>query len=298
VAFLSYVRMLFQPIRDLSEKYTILQSAMASLERIYSLLDHEEKVSVSSSPLRKEIKGDIEFRHVSFAYQGEEKVLRDVSFGIRAGETVAIVGATGSGKTSLIHLLERFYEVKEGAVLVDGIDIREWDLSDLRSQIGLVMQDTFLFSGDIDENIRLGNGETNKERVREVARFVNAEGFIHRLPNGYATIVGEGGETLSAGERQLLAFARALYSHPKILILDEATSHVDPEAEWLIQEGLERLRKGRTALIVAHRLSTIQHADRIIVLHKGKVREVGTHAELMAKEGLYTKLYQLQNGKH
>jgi ATP-binding cassette subfamily B protein len=160
------------------------------------------------------------------------------------------------------------------------------------------MQDTFLFSGDIDENIRLGNGETNKERVREVARFVNAEAFIHRLPNGYATIVGEGGETLSAGERQLLAFARALYSHPKILILDEATSHVDPEAEWLIQEGLERLRKGRTALIVAHRLSTIQHADRIIVLHKGKVREVGTHAELMAKEGLYTKLYQLQNGKH
>jgi ATP-binding cassette, subfamily B, multidrug efflux pump len=297
VAFLSYLRMLFQPVRDLSEKYTILQSAMASLERIYSLLDHEEKIPVSPSPLRKEMKGGIEFRRVSFAYRGEEKVLRDVSFDVRAGETVAIVGATGAGKTSLLHLLERFYDVKEGAILVDGIDIRDWDLSDLRSQIGFVMQDTFLFAGDIDENIRFGGGEKDGKRVREAARFVNAEAFIQRLPDGYETRVGEGGETLSAGERQLLAFARALYTRPQILVLDEATSHVDPETEWLIQEGLERLLRGRTSLVIAHRLSTIRHADRIIVLHKGKVRETGNHAELMAKGGFYARLYQLQNGK-
>jgi ATP-binding cassette, subfamily B, multidrug efflux pump len=296
VAFLSYMRMLFQPIRDLSEKYTILQSAMASLERIYALLDREERVPVSSIPVQREMKGDIEFRHVSFAYNGEEKVLKEVSFSVRSGETVAIVGATGAGKTSLLNLLERFYEVKEGTILVDGADIREWDLFQLRSQIGLVMQDTFLFAGDIEENIRLGKGEMDGRRVKEAARIVNAETFVRRLPKGYSTEVGEGGETLSAGERQLLAFARALYLNPKILILDEATSHVDPETEWLIREGLKRLLQGRTAIVIAHRLSTIQHADRIVVLHKGTVREIGTHKELMAKGGFYAKLYQLQNG--
>jgi ATP-binding cassette, subfamily B, multidrug efflux pump len=296
VAFLSYVRMLFQPIRDLAEKYTILQSAMASLERIYSLLDHEEKVPLSVSPFRKEMKGSLEYCHVSFAYHGEEMVLRDVSFNVRAGETVAIVGATGAGKTSLLHLLERFYEVKEGAIRVDGVDIRDWDLLQLRSQIGLVMQDTFLFSGDIEENIRLGNKEKDGWKVREAARAVNAEAFIRRLPDGYSTIVGEGGEVLSAGERQLLAFARALYLDPKILVLDEATSHVDPETERLIREGLEKLLRGRTAIVIAHRLSTIQHAHRIVVLHRGRVRETGTHGELMAKRGLYARLYQLQNG--
>jgi ABC-type multidrug transport system fused ATPase/permease subunit len=208
----------------------------------------------------------------------------------------AIVGATGAGQTSLLNLLERFYDVKEGTILVDGTDIQEWDLFQLRSQIGLVMQDTFLFAGDIEENIRLGNGDMDGRRVKEAARIVNAEAFVRRLPKGYSTEVGEGGETLSAGERQLLAFARALHLNPKILMLDEATSHVDPETEWLIQEGLKRLLQGRTAIVIAHRLSTIQHADRIVVLHKGTVREIGTHGELMAKGGFYAKLYQLQNG--
>jgi ATP-binding cassette, subfamily B, multidrug efflux pump len=296
VAYLSYMRMLFQPIRDLSEKYTILQSAMASLERIFSLLDQGEKIPVSSSPRRGEVRGDIEFNRVSFSYQRGERVLQEVSFSVRTGQTVALVGATGAGKTSLLHLLERFYEVEEGAILVDGTDIREWDLSDLRSQIGLVMQDTFLFAGDIEENIRLGDQSKDEEKLRRAARMMNVERFIQRLPDGYRTKVGEGGETLSAGERQLLAFARALYISPKILILDEATSHVDPETEWLIREGLARLLKGRTALVIAHRLSTIQHADRIVVLHKGKVREIGRHEELMERRGLYFRLYQLQNG--
>jgi ATP-binding cassette subfamily B protein len=195
-----------------------------------------------------------------------------------------------------MNLLERFYEVKEGNILLDGIDIRERDVSHVRSHIGLVMQDTFLFSGDVEENIRLGDEKTDGERVREVARVVNAEEFIQRLTNGYHTKVGEGGEALSSGERQLLAFARALYIDPKVLILDEATSHVDPETERLVQEGLVRLLKGRTAIVIAHRLSTIQHADQIVVLHKGRIREMGTHAALMSRKGLYFRLYQLQFG--
>jgi ATP-binding cassette subfamily B protein len=296
VAFLSYIRMFFQPIRDLSEKYNILQSAMASLERIFSLLDENQKVLKPLSARKEEIMGSVEFQHVSFSYNGEDRVLKDVSFSVGQGETVAVVGATGAGKTSLLHLLERFYEVENGAILIDGIDIRERDIAQLRSQIGLVMQDTFLFAGDIEENIRLGDRKIDERKVREVSRVVNAEKFIRRLPKGYRTKTGEGGEALSAGERQLLAFARALSINPKILVLDEATSHIDPETERLIQEGLVRLLKGRTAIVIAHRLSTIQHADRIVVLHKGRVREIGTHTELMARKGIYFRLYQLQYG--
>jgi len=296
VAFLSYIRMFFQPIRDLSEKYNVLQSAMASLERVFGLLDEEVNISKSPSSKRERIKGDIEFERVSFSYNGEDRVLHDVSFSVHEGEMVAIVGATGAGKTSLLNLFERFYEMEEGTILLDGIDIRQWNIADLRSQIGLVMQDTFLFAGDIEENIRLGDQKTDGARVREVAQVVNADKFIRRLPDGYHTMVGEGGRVLSAGQRQLLAFARALYANPRILILDEATSQVDPETERFIQEGLLQLLKGRTAIVIAHRLSTIQHADRIVVLHKGKVREMGTHSELMAKKGLYFRLYQLQFG--
>jgi len=296
VVFLSYIRMFFQPIRDLSEKYNIMQSAMASLERIFGLLDQEAKILSPPSSVRRAIKGNIEFQRVSFSYNGEDRVLHEVSFSVREGETVAIVGATGAGKTSLLYLLERFYEPEEGKILIDGIDVRERDVADLRSQIGLVMQDTFLFAGDIEENIRLGDQKADGARVREAARVVNADRFIQRLTHQYQTLVGEGGEVLSAGQRQLLAFARALYANPKILILDEATSHVDPETERFIQEGLTQLLKERTALVIAHRLSTIQHADRIILLHKGRIRETGTHSELMAKKGLYYRLYQLQFG--
>ncbi len=296
VAFLSYIRMFFQPIRDLSEKYNIMQSAMASLERIFGLLDQEEMIHPDFSPVSGTIKGNIEFQQVSFSYNGEDRVLNEVSFSVHEGETIAIVGATGAGKTSLLYLLERFYEPEEGKILLDGIDIRQRDISDLRSQIGLVMQDTFLFAGDIEENIRLGDQRVDGARVKEAARVVNADKFIQRLANQYQTRVGEGGEILSAGQRQLLAFARALYVNPKILVLDEATSHVDPETERFIQEGLTRLLKERTAIVIAHRLSTIQHADRIILLHKGRVRETGTHGELMAKKGLYYRLFQLQFG--
>jgi len=296
VAFLSYMRMFFQPIRDLSEKYTILQSAMASMERIFQLLDRKKETPQPRVIKREEIQGNIEFDHISFSYNGKEEVLEDVSFSVRHGQTIAIVGATGAGKTSLLHLLERFYEVQEGKISIDGVDIREIDPASLRSQIGLVMQDTFLFAGDIEENIRMVDAKGDDRGVREVARIVNADRFIERLPQGYSTRVGEGGAVLSSGEKQLLAFARALYREPKILILDEATSHVDPETERLIQDGLTQLLKGRTALIIAHRLSTIQHADRIIVLHKGRVREMGTHEDLIEKKGLYFKLFQLQYG--
>jgi ATP-binding cassette subfamily B protein len=241
------------------------------------------------------IRGNIEFRNVTFSYTGDEVVLRNISLSVKEGETVAIVGATGAGKPSIISLLERFYDPQGGQILIDGVDIRELDTSFLRSQIGLVLQDVFLFAGDIRSNIQLGNEGLSQYEIERITRYVNADGLIRKLPKGLEEDVKEGGVTLSAGERQLLAFARALAVSPRVLILDEATSNVDTETERLIQDALRKLMEGRTSIIIAHRLSTIQRADRIIVLHKGSIREMGTHAHLMAqKGGVYHKLYQLQ----
>jgi len=295
VAFLSYLRMFFQPIRDISEKYNIMQSAMASTERIFEVLDNREMIPEPPAPKSLPgIRGNIEFRNITFSYTGDEVVLKDVSFGVGAGETVAIVGATGAGKTSIINLLERFYDPQGGQILIDGVDIRELDKSFLRSQIGLVLQDVFLFAGDIRSNIRLGNEGLSQYEIERIARYVNADRFIQKFPKGLEEEMKEGGTTLSAGERQLLAFARALAVSPKILILDEATSNVDTETERLIQDALRKLMEGRTSIIIAHRLSTIQRADRIIVMHKGSIREMGTHAQLMSQRGIYYRLYRLQ----
>ncbi len=295
VAFLSYLRMFFQPIRDISEKYNIMQSAMASTERIFSVLDNQEMIPEPLAPKSIDgMRGNIDFRNVTFSYTGNEEVLRDITFSIRAGETVAIVGATGAGKTSIISLLERFYDPQRGQILIDGVDIRELETSFLRSHIGLVLQDVFLFAGNIRSNIQLGNDGLSQDDIERIIRYVNADRFIKKFPKGLEEDVKEGGSTLSAGERQLLAFARALAVDPKILILDEATSNVDTETERLIQDALRKLMEGRTSIIIAHRLSTIQRADRIIVMHKGRIREMGTHAQLMAKKEFYYKLYQLQ----
>ena len=295
VAFLSYLRMFFQPIRDISEKYNIMQSAMASTERIFDVLDNRELIPEPSAPKSLAgIRGNMEFRNITFSYTGDEVVLKDVSFSVGEGETVAIVGATGAGKTSIISLLERFYDPQGGQILIDGVDIRELDKSFLRSQIGLVLQDVFLFAGDIRSNIQLGNEGLSQDEIERITRYVNADRFIRKLPKGLEEEVKEGGSTLSAGERQLLAFARALAVSPRILILDEATSNVDTETERLIQDALKKLMEGRTSIIIAHRLSTIQRADRIIVMHRGSIREMGTHAHLMAQKEFYYKLYQLQ----
>jgi ABC-type multidrug transport system fused ATPase/permease subunit len=295
VAFLSYLRMFFQPIRDISEKYNIMQSAMASTERIFEVMDNREMIPEPSAPKSiPEIRGNIEFRNVTFSYTGDEVVLRDISFRVAEGEIVAIVGATGAGKTSIISLLERFYDPQRGRILIDGIDIRELETSFLRSQIGLVLQDVFLFAGDIRSNIQLGNDNVSQDYIERVIRYVNADRLVQRLPRGLDEDVKEGGSTLSTGERQLLSFARALTVNPKILILDEATSSVDTETERLIQDALGKLMEGRTSIIIAHRLSTIQRADRIIVMHKGRIREMGTHAQLMARKGFYYRFHQLQ----
>jgi ABC-type multidrug transport system fused ATPase/permease subunit len=295
VAFLSYLRMFFQPIRDISEKYNMMQSAMASTERIFDVLDTRKMIPVSPAPRSLTgMRGEIEFRNITFSYTGDEVVLRNISFSVGEGETVAIVGATGAGKTSIISLLERFYDPQEGHIFIDGVDIRELDISFLRSQIGLVLQDVFLFAGDIRSNIRLGNEDLSHQEIERITRYVNADRFIQKFPKGLEEEVKEGGTTLSAGERQLLAFARALAISPRILILDEATSNVDTETERLIQDALKKLMERRTSIIIAHRLSTIQRADRIIVMHKGGVREVGTHAQLISQKGVYYKLYQLQ----
>ncbi len=297
VAFLSYVQMFFRPIRDLSEKFNTLQAAMASSERIFLLMDTKNTILEPGEPVELgKIDGKVEFKNVWFSYD-TEYVLRDVTFEVRPGESVAIVGATGAGKTSIINLLERFYEVKKGTILIDGVDIRRMRKSDLRSNIGLVMQDVFLFAGDIQGNVRLGNSSISDEEVRRATEYANASGFIKKLDGEYSAEVKERGVTLSAGQRQLLSFARALAFDPSILVLDEATSNIDTETEVLIQDALQRLMKGRTSIIIAHRLSTIQRVNRIIVLHKGEIVEEGTHQELLKKRGIYYRLYQLQYKK-
>jgi ATP-binding cassette, subfamily B, multidrug efflux pump len=296
VAFLSYADRFFVPIRDLSEKYNILQGAMAASERIFGLLDEPESIVDPPEPVPLgEVRGEVEFRNVWFSYNPDEWVLKDVSFTLAAGESVAIVGATGAGKTSLIALLSRFYDVQRGAILVDGHDVREVAQAELRRHIGVVLQDPFIFSGTIAGNIRLHEDSISDERVRAAARFVNADRFISELPQGYDTPVRERGAGLSVGQKQLLAFARAIAFNPEILlVLDEATSSVDTETEALIQDALARLMRGRTSIIIAHRLSTIRNVDRIIVLHKGRVVEQGTHEELLARAGVYRNLYELQ----
>ncbi len=294
VAFIEYLEKFYRPVQDLAEKYNILQSAMAAAERIFAVLDTEPLITDPANPLPLErSRGEIEFRNVRFAYQEGEDVLHDLSFTVAAGEMVAIVGATGAGKTSVISLLNRLYEPQEGEILLDGKEIRLFRQADLRRQMAVVLQDVFLFSGTVRENISLGNPAITPAMVEEAARRVQADGFIRRLPQGYDTEVGERGDLLSVGQKQLLSFARALAHDPPILILDEATSSVDAETESLVQEALEVLFAGRSSIVIAHRLSTIVGSDRIITLHKGRIREEGTHRELLQKDGLYSKLYRL-----
>jgi ATP-binding cassette subfamily B protein len=295
MAFLQYAQRFYQPLSDLSEKYNILQGAMASSERIFRLLDTEVEIEPPAHPYVPErILGAIEFDHVAFSYKEGEPVLRGISFKVEPGETLAVVGHTGAGKSTLANLLLRFYDVDSGAVRVDGKDVREWDLPRLRRSIAMVLQDVFLFSGDIAANIRLGEESITDERIRWAAAEVHALPFIEKLPEGLNTPVRERGAGLSVGQKQLIAFARALAFDPKILILDEATSSIDTETEQLIQRALERLLVGRTSIVIAHRLSTIQKADRILVMHKGEIREIGTHQELLALRGIYYRLYLLQ----
>ena len=300
VAFIQYSLRFFRPIMDFSEKFNILQSAMAASERIFKLLDTPVEVVSPAVTTRPEGPGRIEFDHVWFAYRdaGEESaadwVLRDVSFAIKPGETAAIVGHTGAGKTTLISLLLRFYDVQKGSVRIDGIDVRDMDLIDLRSRFGVVLQDPFLFTGTVGGNIRLGTQRIKDAHVEKAAEDVNLADFIRALPNGFNEEVRERGSTLSTGQKQLISFARALAHEPRILILDEATSSVDTETEFRVRDALSRMVQGRTSLIIAHRLSTVQRADKIIVMHKGQVREMGTHQQLLAQRGIYFKLYQLQ----
>ncbi|HEY4756784.1 MAG TPA: ABC transporter ATP-binding protein [Ignavibacteriaceae bacterium] len=294
-AFIQYTEMFFRPIRDLSEKYNIMQTAMASSERIFKLLDNKTFITNPANPKNiTEVKGEIEFKNVWFAYNEENYILKDITFKIHPGETVAIVGATGAGKTSIINILSRFYDINKGSILIDGIDIREIDKRELRKHISMVLQDVFLFSGTITSNISMSNDSIPHEKIMEAAKTVGADKFIDSLPKKYNEIVKERGATLSVGQKQLVSFARALAYNPQILILDEATSSVDTETEILIQEAIHKLLVGRTAIVIAHRLSTIQNADNIIVLHKGEIRETGTHQELLAIRGIYYKLYQLQ----
>ena len=293
--FTSYVKSFFEPIQSLSDQFGTLQSAMAAGEKIFTLMDEEPQIRQPENPKpMPAVKGRIEFEHVWFSYDGEEWVLRDVSFVIEPGQTAAFVGATGAGKSSILNLIGRYYDIQKGRITLDGVDIRELDLKDLRRAIGQVQQDVFLFTGDIRGNIRLREDEISDGKVHDAAKFVGADSFIDRLEQGYETAVTERGSTLSAGQRQLLSFARTLAFDPDVLVMDEATANIDTETEGLIQEAMAKMMQGRTTIVVAHRLSTIQHADQIMVMHHGQLREQGTHQELLAQNGIYKKLYDLQ----
>ena len=292
--FITYISSFFEPIQELSEQLGTLQSSIASAEKIFSVLDVKPEIVSPADPTPVNILGEIEFRHVWFAYEEENYILKDVSFVIHPGEKAAFVGATGAGKSTILNLIGRYFDIQKGQILIDGIDIHEIDLDVLRGAIGQVQQDVFIFTGDIKSNISLNNEAISSDDVRRAAEIVNADPFIQKLPHGYDEPVTERGSTLSAGQRQLLSFARTLAYDPKILVLDEATANIDTETETLITQALARLMDGRTTIMVAHRLSTIQHADKIIVMHHGEIKESGTHQELLAKDGLYKKLYELQ----
>lgn len=292
--FITYISSFFEPIQELSEQLGTLQSSIASAEKIFSVLDVKPEIVSPADPAPVNILGEIEFRHVWFAYEEENYILKDVSFVIHPGEKAAFVGATGAGKSTILNLIGRYFDIQKGQILIDGIDIHEIDLDVLRGAIGQVQQDVFIFTGYIKSNISLNNEAISPDDVRRAAEIVNADPFIQKLPHRYDEPVTERGSTLSAGQRQLLSFARTLAYNPKILVLDEATANIDTETETLITQALARLMDGRTTIMVAHRLSTIQHADKIIVMHHGEIKESGTHQELLAKDGLYKKLYELQ----
>ncbi len=293
--FAQYIQAFFDPIQELAEQFSTLQSSIASAEKIFTIMNEEPAVQEDDNPvILPEIQGKIEFSHVWFAYDNENYVLRDVSFVIEPGQSVAFVGATGAGKSSILNLIGRYYDIQKGNIYIDGVDIRKLSKKQLRSAIGQMQQDVFIFEGTVESNIRLYNEDITSGQIEEAAEYVNASHFIERLPKKYREAVSERGSTFSAGERQLLSFARTLAHKPRILVMDEATANIDTETELLIQEALEKLMKGRTTIMVAHRLSTIQHADCIMVMHKGKIREQGTHQELLAQDGIYKKLYELQ----
>ena len=294
IAFIMYIQMFFRPIRMIADRFNTLQMGIVSSNRIFDLLDSEEHIDDHGTYAPAEIKGNIEFEEVWFSYTDDNYVLKDISFEVKEGETVALVGATGAGKSSVINLLSRFYDINKGNITIDGHDLKDYELGALREKIGVVLQDVFLFSDTIRQNITLGNPDISDAKIEEAAELVGAKKFIERLPCQYDYNVMERGSTLSVGQRQLISFIRAMVYDPKIIVLDEATSSVDSETEELIQNAIGVLMKGRTSIVIAHRLSTIQHADRIIVLDKGEIKEMGSHKELIAKNGFYANLYQMQ----